>query len=73
MTIYNIYSFYYYCLYCLYHNLFLYIISLLWLKQSRKINRTNFFDQYRCYHSCDNVSMKLTMIWFVHSKVCKHR
>ena len=29
-----------------------------------EINRTNYFDQYtrRCYHTCDNASMKLIMI-----------
>ena len=71
MTTYNIYSFFiYYCLYCMYHNLFLYIISLL---QSRELNRTNYFNQYRCYRTCDNASMKLIMIWFVRSTFCKQK
>ena len=73
MTLYNIYSFFiHYRLYRLYHNMLLYIISL-WLKQSREINRTNYFDQIRCYHTCDNASMKLIMVWFVHSKFCKQK
>ena len=64
------YFFIYDCLYCLHHNLFAYIVSLYWLNQSREINRTTYFNQYRCYHTCDNASMKLIMIWFVHSKFC---
>ena len=73
MTIYNIYSFLFIIVYIVCIIIVLYILSLLLLKQSREINRTNFIDQYICYHTCDNASMKLIMIWFVHSKFCKQK
>ena len=40
--------------------------------KAREITRTNHFHKYRCYHTCDNASMKLIMVWFVQTKFCKH-
>ena len=39
--------------------------------RAKEITLTNYFDQYRCDHTCDNASMKLIMAWFVHTKFCK--
>ena len=60
--------FIYYCLFCLYHN-FLY--CMLVFTRAREITRTNYCHQYRCDHTCENASMKLIMVWFVHTKFCK--
>ena len=35
----------------------------------REITRTNHFHQYRCYHTSNNASKKLIMVWFVHTNV----
>ena len=44
-----------------------------WLNHSTEINRTNYFDQYRCCHTYENASMKLIIIWFVHSTFFKQK
>ena len=70
--IWYLFFFIYYCLYCLHHYLIAYIIIFV-LAKSIKGNKSYYFNQYRCYHMCDNASMKLIMICFVHSKFCKQK
>ena len=41
---------------------------MLVLAKAREITRTNYFHQYRYDHMCGNASMKLIMVWFVHTK-----
>ena len=61
----------YYFLFIIMYIVRIMIVSLYYIfvlaKQSREINRTNYFDQYLCYRTCDNASVKFIMIWFVRS------
>ena len=66
MTIYNIYHFY----------LLLSIYSVCMIIYLLKLYvgigySTNYFHQYTFYHTCYNASVKLIMVWFVHTKFCK--
>ena len=64
MTIYNIYFFLFIIVTqsILSASLFIYLYCMLVFATAREITRTNHFHQYRCYHTCDNASMKLIMV-----------
>ena len=70
--IWYLFFFIYYSLYCLHYNLFAYIVSLVWLNQSREINRINWWFMY-------NPSVAALPIWrhtktvFSLAKICDNR
>ena len=68
MNIYNIYSilFIIYYVVCIIIDLLILYVDI-GIKQSREITCTNYFHQYRCYHKCDNASMKSIMICSVNT------